>query len=67
IHLSVDDGKIWSSKRLLEPGAFAYSILARLPDGRVGCLYETGTKHAYEQICLARFDLGWITSPAAAP
>lgn len=65
VHLSTDDGKTWSAKRLLEPGWFAYSILARLPDGRVGCLYETGEKGAYEVIRLARFELGWITTTPA--
>lgn len=65
VHLSTDDGKTWSAKRLLEPGWFAYSILARLPDARVGCLYETGEKGAYEVIRLARFELGWITAAPA--
>lgn len=65
VHLSTDDGKTWSARRLLEPGWFAYSILARLPDGRVGCLYETGEKGAYEVIRLARFELGWITASPA--
>lgn len=65
VHLSTDNGKTWSTKRLLEPGWFAYSILARLPDGRVGCLYETGEKGAYEVIRLARFELRWITAAPA--
>lgn len=65
VHVSTDDGRTWRHRRLLEPGFFAYSILARLPDGRVGCLYETGEKSPYETIRLARFPLKWITHPQA--
>lgn len=38
---SRDGGKTWPEKRLIEPKGFAYSVLAPLSGGHVGCLYET--------------------------
>lgn len=38
---STDDGKTWPTKRVIEPGEFAYSVLADLGHGKLGCLYET--------------------------
>ena len=68
IRASFDEGKTWPVKRVLEPGLFAYSSLTRLPDGMVGCLYETGAKVACERIVFARFPLTWLTvSPALIP
>lgn len=61
IRASFDDGRTWPVKKVLVPGKFAYSCLTRLPDGRVGCLYETGEKDAYEKIKLAIFPLEWLT------
>lgn len=60
IRLSIDDGKTWPGERLLYEGPSAYSCLATLPDGSVGCLYECGQKSAYEKIVFARFTLGWL-------
>jgi len=57
IYASFDDGKTWPAKRVLVPGAFAYSVLTVLPDGTAGCLYEADD---YKRIVFARFSLGWI-------
>ena len=55
---SDDDGGTWPVKKVLWPGSFAYSVLTRLPDGTLGCLFETdGT----ERIVFARFSLAWLT------
>ena len=40
LRLSHDDGRTWASSRLTFPGAFAYSSMALLKDGRIGVLYE---------------------------
>ncbi|MCZ2340578.1 MAG: glycoside hydrolase [Bacteroidales bacterium] len=57
IFLSTDDGKTWPVKRVLDKGSFAYSCLAPLSDGTIGCLYETdGTN----RIVFARFTLDWL-------
>lgn len=79
IHLSSDDGRTWSVRRLLQPGPSAYSDLAVLSDGTVLCLFESGRPGddrrggdwAYARISLARFSLAWIRGEepgdAAAP
>ncbi len=58
VRLSRDDGDTWPASRLIYPGSSAYSCLARLPDGDVGCLYE---RDGYSAITLARFSLRWLT------
>jgi sialidase-1 len=59
IYLSRDDGATWPAKRVLWPGGFAYSVLTRLPDGTVGCLFETDN---YARIVFARFPIEWLTA-----
>jgi sialidase-1 len=57
IRLSRDEGKSWPVSRVIYPGSFAYSCLASLPDGTVGCLFERdGTK----RISFAQFTLEWV-------
>jgi sialidase-1 len=58
IKLSRDDGKTWPINKTLDPGPSAYSDLAVLPNGTILCLYE-----GKSEIQIARFDLGWITTP----
>ena len=58
IRLSRDEGKTWPVSRVLYAGGFAYSCLAPLPDGSVGCLFE---RDGYKTICFARFTLDWLT------
>ena len=57
VHMTEDEGDTWSFFRRLHLGPSAYSDLALLPDGRVGCLYERGLESPYETITLARFPL----------
>jgi len=57
VRLSLDEGKTWTSSKLLFEGPSAYSCLAALPDGSVGCLYECGAKNAYERIVFQRLPL----------
>lgn len=57
VHVSYDEGETWPVKKVLLPGSFAYSVLTRLPDGTIGCLFETdGT----DRIVFARFTLSWL-------
>ena len=68
VRLSPDEGATWTRSRVVHEGPSAYSCLAILPDGTVGCLYERGDLNAYETITLARFGLDWLeseTQPAA--
>lgn len=62
VFLSPDDGKTWSHAKVVVPGEFAYSSLARLPDGSVGLLYEPGG--AYRDIRFLKFTLGELTDGA---
>jgi sialidase-1 len=55
VKLSRDEGKTWAENLVLHPGPAAYSCLTVLPNGEVGCLYERGTKSAYEEIVFARW------------
>ncbi len=57
IRLSYDDGVTWPVSRLIEPAQAAYSSLARLPDGRIGVLYESG---GYRQLTFTSFELDWL-------
>jgi sialidase-1 len=61
VRVSFDEGATWERSALLWEGPAAYSCLATLPDGRVGCLHERGVKNPYETIALAAFDLEWVT------
>ncbi len=56
VRMSYDEGRTWPISRLIEPGLAAYSALARLPDARIGVLYESG---GYKQLTFAAFDLDW--------
>jgi len=61
LRVSYDEGQTWPVGKSLHSGPSAYSDLAVLPDGTIGCLYEQGKAHPYEQIVLARCRLDWLT------
>jgi sialidase-1 len=63
IYLSTDDGATWPIKKELWPGAYAYSVLTRLADGQVGCLFEAD---GYQRCVFAHFPIEWVTTPAVA-
>ncbi len=60
VRLSYDEGRSWSVAKSLHAGPSAYSCLAILPDGDIGCLYEGGETR-YGEIVFARFSLEWLT------
>ncbi len=55
VRASRDGGRSWPAARSVHRGPAAYSCLARLPDGRVGCLFEAGHDKLYERVVLATF------------
>jgi sialidase-1 len=59
VRLSYDEGKTWPVSRLLHKGPSAYSCLAALPGGDLGCLFEGG-KRAYEKILFSRISREWL-------
>jgi sialidase-1 len=60
MRLSRDEGQTWPMSRTLHPGGFAYSCLASLPDGSIGCLFE---RDGYKTITFARFTVEWLSAP----
>ena len=60
VKASYDEGKSWPVDRTLYEGPSAYSSLAVLPNGQIGCLYERGEENPYETIRLAIFGLDWL-------
>lgn len=58
VYLSLDDGATFPVKRELWAGKFAYSVPAKLADGRVGVLFEADD---YKRLVFARFPIGWLT------
>jgi sialidase-1 len=55
IRFSRDGGETWPIARTLHEGPAAYSDLALLPGGEIGCLYERGDREPYERLTFARF------------
>lgn len=62
VKMSCDNGRTWPIRKVVAPGAAAYSTLTKLPDGRVGLLYERGD-HAH--ITYSSFDLKWLGGTCA--
>jgi sialidase-1 len=60
VRLSKDGGRTWTRSRVLHAGPAAYSSLALLRGGAVGCLYERGERRPYERITFARFPLSLL-------
>ena len=61
VRASEDGGRTWPHSKLLHEGPSAYSSLAALRDGFVGCLYERGDSRPYETVVFARFSTAWLT------
>jgi len=61
---SFDDGLTWPVAQLVYPGRSAYSDLALLPDGSVGCLFENGDLDTYKRISFAAIELPGFSPPA---
>ena len=61
VYLSYDEGRTWPVRKVMVPGSFAYSVLTALPDGTLGCLFETDGAN---RIVFARFTLDWLTTPS---
>ena len=57
IRYSKNDCRDWAGSRLINANPSAYSCLFKMPNGKVGLLYETGSKKPYEAINLVSFPL----------
>ena len=63
VRVSYDECRTWPVSKQLHAGPSAYSCLAALPGGVIGCLYERGESDYWETITLARFNMEWLTTP----
>jgi sialidase-1 len=65
VKLSYDEGRHWTVKRTVEPGATGYADLAVMRDGTILCLYEAvptaADGSARHDEMLGRFNLEWLT------
>ena len=57
VRLSCDSGRSWPVSRVVHAGPAMYSVMARLPDGTIGMLYENG---AVRGLTFVRFNLAWL-------
>jgi len=57
VRVSYDEGKTWPVSKLIYAKGSAYSNLVKLPDEKVGLLYE---KDGYATITFATFSLKWL-------
>lgn len=58
---SRDDGQTWPVSKVLHAGPSAYSDLALLSDGKIGCLFEAGEANYAESIVFVTFGLNELT------
>jgi sialidase-1 len=57
LKVSADQGKTWTTDRILHEGPSAYSTLVALRDGSVAVMYECGETSPYTRIRFERFPL----------
>jgi sialidase-1 len=60
VRASFDSGRSWPVSKVLHSGSSAYSDLAALPGGLVGCLYEAGESNPYESIIFVKISPDWL-------
>ena len=58
VRLSYDEGKTWPVAKMIYKDYFGYSCLTAMPDGTIGCLFET---KGWNNIAFQRFSLEWLT------
>ena len=61
VRFSYDEGRTWKGSRKIASGDNQYSSLAVLPDGKIGCLFESWRDGNY-QILFTQFELARNTS-----
>jgi sialidase-1 len=58
LRLSYDEGRTWPVAKLICKDYFGYSCLTAMPEGAIGCLWETA---GCSKIAFQRFSLVWLT------
>lgn len=64
LYVSYDEGKTWKYAKIFYPGSFAYSCIARMPSGAIGCLFE---RDGYKKISFTPLTLEWLTDGKDKP
>ena len=59
VRVSYDEGRSWSHGRQISTGDNQYSSMTLMPNGRIGCLFESWRNNNY-QILFTQFDLNWL-------
>lgn len=73
VFLSYDEAKTWPVSKTIYPGYSAYSSMAVLPDGQIGCLVEEGKWDSNLpgedgfNLAFYRFPLEWFTEGRDTP
>jgi sialidase-1 len=60
VRASFDEGRTWPASKLIDAGPSAYSCLTRLPEGRIGLLYERGN---YQDLFFTTLTLDELSQP----
>lgn len=58
VRISYDDGKSWSTGKIIYPGSAAYSSMSVLKDGSIGLFFE---KDNYTDNIFVKFNAEWLT------
>lgn len=64
VRVSYDEGKSWPVSRLIYESSSAYSNLTKLPDGRLGLLFE---RDDYKKISFVPFSIEWLEGKGETP
>lgn len=60
VRVSLDEGRTWTARRVIEPGPSGYSALTSAPDGTIWCAFEHRTGDGPSNISVAAFNLAWV-------
>jgi sialidase-1 len=67
VYSSFDEARTWGAAKVIYNGPSAYSDMARLPNGQIGLLYESGISGPYEQITFVAFTAAFLDTRDPAP
>jgi len=67
VYRSFDEARTWGTAKVIYHGPSAYSDMARLPNGQIGLLYESGINGPYEQITFVAFTAAFLDTRDPAP
>ncbi|MDP6543498.1 MAG: exo-alpha-sialidase [Phycisphaerae bacterium] len=60
LRLSKDEGKSWTSSRVLNEKLAGYSDMAITTDGKILCVFENGKRDYCEKISIVQVDRAWL-------